>query len=437
MIYRFSVKQFIVKQLLIFIGIGLIGYLFDQIALFLLLGVGASLIWNYRHLTQIIQWLWQKNLLHPPESSGIWGHLYDGIYRRIKNYRKKQKELNHRIRQFRDGAEALPDAAIVLGLDFSIRWSNKKANRLLGIRWPYDAGQRITNLIRSPQLTKYLKKQDFTEPCSILAPNNSQKQLELRFMVYGDEQYLLLARDVSQLKRMEQMRRDFVANVSHELKTPLTVVRGYVEMIQDDDSLSEQWGKSFKAIEEQVTRMDRLVQQLLVLSKVEVNVEEDIRSKINMPKLINTLIEDASWLNKDKQHQISAQIDPTLGILGIDSELKSACSNLIVNAMNYTPKNGAITISWQLVDDSCLFSVTDNGCGIQQEDIDRLSERFYRVDKSRSRDTGGNGLGLAIVKHVANHHKADLIINSEYGNGSTFTLKFSKGDSHQIKAAGV
>ncbi|TRX57324.1 phosphate regulon sensor histidine kinase PhoR [Thalassomonas sp. M1454] len=433
MIYRFSLKQFIIKQLLIFVGIGLFGYLFDQITLFLLLGAGASLIWNYRHLIQIIQWLWQKNLLHPPESSGIWGHLYDGIYRRIKNYRKKQKELNHRIRQFRDGAEALPDAAIVLGLDFSIRWSNKKANRLLGIRWPYDAGQRINNLIRSPKLTKYLKIQDFTEPCSIVAPNNAQKQLELRFMVYGDDQYLLLARDVSQLKRMEQMRRDFVANVSHELKTPLTVVRGYVEMIQDDDSLNEQWGKSFNAIEEQVTRMDRLVQQLLVLSKVEVNEDADIRSKIDMPQLINKLIEDASWLNKDKQHQITADIDPTLGILGIDSELKSACSNLIVNAMNYTPKHGVIKISWKAVGDSCLFSVSDNGCGIQQEDIDRLSERFYRVDKSRSRDTGGNGLGLAIVKHVANHHKAELLIESVYGQGSTFSIKFAGDDSHKIR----
>ena len=432
MIYRFSLHRFIAKQLLIFAFIALVGYWFDQITIFLLLGLVISLIWNYRHLNKLITWLWQKNLLHPPESNGIWGHVYDGIYRRIKNYRKKQKELNHRIRQFRDGAEALPDAAIVLGLDFSIRWSNKKASRLLGIRWPADSGQRISNLIRSPHLAKYIKKQDFSEPCSLLAPNNELQQLELRFMNYGDEQYLLLARDVSHLKRVERMRRDFVANVSHELKTPLTVVRGYVEMIKEDDSLSDHWAKSFVAIEQQVTRMDRLVQQLLVLSKVEVNIEEDIRSKINVPKVINQLVEDVHWLNNEKQHLLNVDMDPRLGILGIDSELKSAFSNLIVNAMNYTAKGGNINISWKVVDNYCVFSVNDDGCGIAPDDISRLSERFYRVDKSRSRDTGGTGLGLAIVKHVANHHRANLLIESELNKGSTFSLRFAKQDSFVV-----
>ncbi len=432
MIYRFSLKQFVVNQLLIFAGLGLVGYWFEQTLLVLLLWLLFSVISNYQHLNQLINWLWQKKLLHPPEAKGIWGHVYDGIYRRIQNYRRKQKELNYRIRQFRDGAEALPDAAIVLGLDFSIRWSNKKANRLLGIRWPQDEGQRVSNLIRSPQLTKYLKIQNFSEPCCIAAPNNGSQQLELRFMPYGDEQYLLLARDVSQLKRVETMRRDFVANVSHELKTPLTVVRGYVEMIQDDDSLSKQWSNSFVAIEQQVSRMDRLVEQLLILSKVEVNEQEDHRSKVNMPDLLGYLIEDLSWLNKDKQHQLDVNIDPHLGILGVDSEIKSACSNLMVNAMNYTAAGGKLSVTWRQQDQYCLFEVSDNGCGILPDEINRLSERFYRVDKSRSRDTGGSGLGLAIVKHVANHHRAELLINSEFGKGSTFTLRFAKQDSYII-----
>ena len=246
------------------------------------------------------------------------------------------------------------------------------------------------------------------------------------------EQYLLLARDVSHLKRVERMRRDFVANVSHELKTPLTVVRGYVEMIKEDDSLSDHWAKSFVAIEQQVTRMDRLVQQLLVLSKVEVNIEEDIRSKINVPNVINQLVEDVHWLNNEKQHLLNVEMDPRLGILGIDSELKSAFSNLIVNAMNYTAKGGNINISWKVVDNYCVFSVTDDGCGIAPDDISRLSERFYRVDKSRSRDTGGTGLGLAIVKHVANHHRANLLIESELNKGSTFSLRFAKQDSFVV-----
>lgn len=429
MIYRFSLKHFLFKQILILLASCLVGYWFDQLALVVSGVVLSMLIWNYRHLIRLIDWLWQKNLLHPPESSGIWGHVYDGIYRRIKKYRRKQKQLNSRIRQFRDGAEALPDAAIVLGLDFSIRWSNKKAMRLLGIKWPADSGQRLTNLVRSPPLTTYLEKADFSEPCSILSPDDDNQQLEMRFMTYGDDQFLLLARDVSQLKRLEMMRRDFVANVSHELKTPLTVMRGYVEMVQDDNDLPSHWSKSFDVIEQQVTRMDRLVQQLLVLSKVEVHSQEDTRSKIYMAQLIEQLLEDIHWLNKLKQHKISVSINPSLGILGIESELKSACSNLIVNAMNYTPDGGTIKVSWQQVGDYCEFSVCDNGCGIEEKDISRLSERFYRVDKSRSRDTGGTGLGLAIVKHVANHHRAKLHIESVFGKGSTFTLQFAVQDS--------
>ncbi|KGJ92478.1 phosphate regulon sensor histidine kinase PhoR [Thalassotalea sp. ND16A] len=433
MIFRFSLQQFLLQQCFVFAVIALLGYWFSNLGLFILAAVIVSLAWNYRHLTRLIDWLWQKNLLHPPESNGIWGHVYDGIYRRIRNYRNKQKELNFRIRQFRDGAEALPDAAIVLGLDYSIRWSNKKANRLLGIRWPLDAGQVITNLVRSPQLTKYLKSGDFSEPCSITSPRDSAKQIEFRFMTYGDQQYLLLARDVSQLILLEKMRRDFVANVSHELKTPLTVMRGYVEIIQDDDSLPAHWSKSFDTIEQQVTRMDRLVQQLLVLSKVEVHQDDDIRMQVQMPKLIEQVIEDISWLNKTKQHQISFEIDPRLGILGVESELKSACSNLIVNAMNYTAKSGKINICWKKQEGYCLFKVTDNGCGIMPDDLGRLSERFYRVDKSRSRDTGGTGLGLSIVKHVANHHKGQLIIESEFGQGSSFSIKFPVDESYQIR----
>lgn len=432
MIYRFSLRNFIFSQLgIIFLSL-VVGYWVDNIWLVVSLVLLGLLYWNYRHLVSIIDWLWQKKLINPPQSKGIWGHVYDGIYRRIKNYRIKQKKLSSQLRLFRDGAEALPDAAIVLGLDFSIRWANKKAMRLLGIRWPADSGQRINNLVRSPQLTKYLKKKDFIEPCSIVAPEDDDKQLEMRFMDYGKSQLLLLVRDVSQLRRLERMRRDFVANVSHELKTPLTVVRGYVEMIQDDPALSKQWGKSFTAIEEQVSRMDRLVQQLLVLSKVEVATDEDTRTHIDTPKLIYTLIRDVEWLNGEKQHKITSNIDSSFGILGIESELKSACSNLIVNAMNYTSVGGHIHITWQREGDYCIFSVKDNGCGILPADLTRLTERFYRVDKSRSRDTGGTGLGLAIVKHVVNHHQATLEIESDFGNGSEFKIKFLSADSFPL-----
>ncbi|WP_371186449.1 phosphate regulon sensor histidine kinase PhoR [Thalassotalea maritima] len=432
MIYRFSARQFIVKQLALLLASALIGYWFGHVWLVLWLVTAVNLALHYRHLLAVIQWLWHKNLLYPPESNGIWGHVYDGIYRRIRYYRSRQKQLNFRIKQYRDGAEALPDAAVVLDLNYKIGWSNKKANRLLGIRWPQDSGQRITNLVRSLVLNKYVEKSDFSEPCALVSPENPNQQLELRFMNYGDDQYLLLARDVSQLKRIEKMRRDFVANVSHELKTPLTVMRGYVEMMQDHDSMPTQWQKSLRTVEDQVTRMDRLVQQLLVLSRVESHNEDDIRHQINLPKLIDAVMEDIYFLNQEKQHELILDITPELGILGVESELKSACSNLIVNAMSYTQHAGTIKISWQKVNDKCIFSVEDNGCGIAEQDILRLSERFYRVDKSRSRDTGGTGLGLAIVKHVATNHKGRLKIRSELGKGSCFSLEFPVEESFRI-----
>jgi two-component system phosphate regulon sensor histidine kinase PhoR len=223
------------------------------------------------------------------------------------------------------------------------------------------------------------------------------------------------------------MRRDFVANVSHELKTPLTVVRGYIEMIQSTDhALEPHWQKAFATIEGQVTRMDRLVEQLLNLSKVETHSEIDNKHVIDMPLLINTLVDDVSWLNQGKDHKIEISIDANIGLIGIDTELKSACANLLSNAIAYTQAQGTIKVIWQKEGNKAKFIVKDNGPGIKSIDINRLTERFYRIDKSRSRDTGGSGLGLAIVKHVVHHHNAQLIINSQWGRGSEFAILFEE-----------
>ncbi|GHE81493.1 PAS domain-containing sensor histidine kinase [Thalassotalea profundi] len=385
----------------------------------------AYLFWNYYQLLRLIKWLWRSKTIFPPQASGVWGRIYDGLYRQKKQHRKKLKQLNSKVRQFRDGAEALPDAALVLSNDLTILWGNKKAQQILGVRWPSDMGQRIDNLLRFPEFTQYLEANQFEHPCHIPSPHNNELRIELRLMAYGTDQILLLARDVSKIFRLEEMRRDFVANVSHELKTPLTVVRGYVEMVQSTENvLDPQWSKAFSTIESQVTRMDRLVQQLLVLSRVEIQADEEDKQSVNIPKLLNGLLEDAHWLNQDKQHQITADIDESLNLNGIESELKSAFSNLIANAIAYTPANGKIEISWKQVDAKAKFSVKDNGAGIGPEDLHRLTERFFRVDKSRSRDTGGSGLGLAIVKHVLNHHNAKLSINSQLGEGSEFVIFF-------------
>ncbi len=402
-----------------------VGYLLGDILISLLTTCCFILLWHYYHLFQLSNWLWQSKSISPPDAKGIWGQIYDGFYKKIQIYRKKQKQQNERIRRFRDGAEALPDAALLLSQGLAIQWGNKKAQHILGVNWPTDIGQRIDNLIRTPEFSEYLTNKKFDTPCLLVSPVDSEIHLEIRLMAYGNEDVLLLARDVSDLYRLEEMRRDFVANVSHELKTPLTVVRGYTEMVQETEhALDPHWKQVFSTMQSQISRMDRLVEQLLNLSKVENHSGDDNKIPVNMSLLITHLVTDAKWLNRDKNHQIDIDIEPGIFILGFETELKSACNNLISNAIAYTQAKGHIEISWKKMPNGLRFSVKDNGVGIRGEHLSRLTERFYRIDKSRSRDTGGSGLGLAIVKHVLNHHKAELIINSEWNKGSEFIIYF-------------
>ncbi|MFT5635140.1 MAG: two-component system phosphate regulon sensor histidine kinase PhoR [Cognaticolwellia sp.] len=426
MFFRISARTLFTRIISLLIVSGFVGYLFAQTFLAVSIVSLCLLAWHYNHLFKLIKWLWQGKSIAPPQANGIWGRIYDGLYRRIRKQRLKQKQLNERIRKFRDGAEALPDAALVLSTELIILWGNKKASQLLGVRWPEDVGLRINNLIRFPEFSKYLDDGDFDSPCLILSPINNELQLELRMMAYGSDQILLLARDISKIQRLEEMRRDFVANVSHELKTPLTVVRGYVEMVQASDAaLEPHWQKAFTTIETQVSRMDRLVEQLLVLSRVENNVDADNHQQIDLSRLILTILEEVKWLNQDKNHAINENISPNISINGNENELKSACLNLISNAIAYTPANGVIAVTLRNDGNKIRYSVKDNGPGIKPEHVNRLTERFFRVDMSRSRNTGGSGLGLAIVKHVLNHHYGELSIESEWQKGSEFIICFS------------
>lgn len=335
-------------------------------------------------------------------------------------------QINQDLR-FHSGIEALPDAALILSTDLFILSGNKKAQRLLGVRFPDDVGKHIEQVLNDPLLSEYLSQDNFESPCLITSPINDELQLEISVMSFGGERVILMSRAIAKYHRMKKMRREFVANVSHELKTPLTVVRGYVEMIQDTDhALDPQWQKIFGTIEGQVSRMERLVEQLLSLSKVENNRDYDDMKRVDMPNLIRNLVEDAKWLNQVKQHEIRTNITQGIGVFGIDTELKSACANLISNAIAYTSPHGVIEISWRKSAEKIVFSVKDNGDGIKPEKLTRLTERFYRIDKSRSRDTGGSGLGLAIVKHVLLHHKAELVITSTWGEGSEFSIYFDE-----------
>lgn len=329
--------------------------------------------------------------------------------------------------RFHSGIEAIPDAALILSTDLLILSGNKKAQRLLGVSFPDDVGKHIEQLLIDPLLSEYLSQDNFESPCLITSPINDELQLEISVMAFGGERVILMSRAIAKYHRMKKMRREFVANVSHELKTPLTVVRGYVEMIQETEhALDPHWQRVFGTIEGQVSRMERLVEQLLSLSKVENNRDDIDMKQVDMPSLVKHLVEDARWLNQIKQHDIRTNITHDSGVFGIETELKSACANLISNAIAYTSANGVIEVTWQKNGDKAIFSVKDNGDGIKSEQLNRLTERFYRIDKSRSRDTGGSGLGLAIVKHVLLHHKAELVITSKWGEGSEFSIYFDE-----------
>ncbi|GIU28827.1 PAS domain-containing sensor histidine kinase [Shewanella schlegeliana] len=395
--------------------------LFGEVLLFLLLGSLCLLLWHYRQLSRLNFWLWHDRSLTPPNGSGSWEAVFNGIYRLQGKNRKRVSQLAFLLGRFRQGAEALPDAAVVLDSDNNILWCNKLAQLLLGFVWPQDNGQRIDNLIRHPDFSAYLKNKDYHEPLELASPQSDRHILEIRIMAYGSGQQLLIARDITRVRQLEGMRKEFVANVSHELKTPLTVLQGYLEMMQ---SMAEPDSPNVRAMDQmlqQTTRMRSMVEQLLALSRIEDASDVDLEVKVSMSQMMDILRDEALALAQD-QYEVSFYCEPGLDLYGNELLVRSACSNLISNAIRYTEPGGNIEISWRKVASGGLFSVKDNGEGVAPQHIGRLTERFYRVDSARSRQSGGTGLGLAIAKHALSHHQSELNIMSQLGKGSTFSF---------------
>ena len=303
-----------------------------------------------------------------------------------------------------------------------IIWCNRLARLELGLKWPVDAGRRVDNLIRHPEFIEYFHAGDFDHPIEVPSPTNPNKTFEYRIMPYGDEHLLLIARDITRVSQLEEMRKDFVANVSHELRTPLTVISGYLEIMDMGNEDNPMMSKAFREMSAQTQRMQNLIEDLLVLSRIEASAERIYEHVVDMPAMFRQMALEAKALNKEKQHQIQFHIDPALKVYGVETELRSACSNLVFNAIHYTPPGGEINVYWETTEEGVRFAVVDNGEGISQNHLARLTERFYRVDKARSRKTGGSGLGLSIVKHVLSHHNSQLDITSTEGEGSTFSF---------------
>ncbi|MBU3020994.1 phosphate regulon sensor histidine kinase PhoR [Aestuariibacter sp. A3R04] len=421
MYYPFSWLRSAVRLLAYLFIFALVGLYMDDMLFAVSLGAVGLLVTNYWQLYKLNRWLWHSRKMSPPTVSGVWEHIYEGIYYLQRRNRNKRKELGELVKRFREGSEALPDAAVVVDAKACIIWCNRLARLELGLKWPSDAGRRLDNLIRHPDFIAYFHAGDFHHPIEVPAPANPSKTFEYRIMPYGDEHLLLIARDVTRVSQLEEMRKDFVANVSHELRTPLTVISGYLEILPEERE-NPLLTKAVKEMSAQTKRMQSLIEDLLVLSRIEASSERIYENVVNMPAMLRQLEKEAATLNKEKQHSIHFHIDDTLTVFGVETELRSACSNLVFNAVHYTPKGGEINVYWQREHDDVRFAVVDNGDGIEESHLARLTERFYRVDKARSRKTGGSGLGLSIVKHVLSHHNSHLEIESSLGQGSRFSF---------------
>lgn len=395
----------------------------------LLFAIGTIVyLWRHLHwMHQLNRWLDKPDLNTIPMGSGAWEDIFAKVYHEQRRHARTKVQLSNALERFRHAAGALPDGVVLLDDDNKIEWCNRPAELHLGIALKQDIHQPIVYLVRSQEFVQYLQHHVDIDPIKLHTISGSQEMmLEIRLVSFGSNQKLLLSRDISQIEKLDAMRRDFIANVSHELRTPLTVVGGFLETLSEmDKTISKQTRQYFDMMMEQTKRMQLLIEDLLTLSQLEAGKSAPDEEDIDVDNLLNVVVSEAKGLSKGK-HQIHLDAQADLNIKASRKELHSAFSNLVSNAIRYTPEGGDIFVSWQAHNQEAVFSVRDTGIGIEPEHINRLTERFYRVDRSRSRETGGTGLGLSIVKHILSRHQARLEIHSEFGKGSTFSAVFPK-----------
>lgn len=379
---------------------------------------------HYRHIAALRRWLQDPKPEAVPQGLGVWDEVFADLYRMLRHQSQSESRLTATLKDFQQASAAMPDGMVILDAADRIEWCNPKAEEHLGLDGARDRGQQITYLVRQPRFAEYLHSQNFSEPLVLRQARGADFVLSVQLVPYGERQKLVISRDITDLERVETMRRDFIANVSHELRTPLTVLGGFLETITDVRAADgELMRRSIPLMMDQARRMQRLVEDLLTLSRLESSHNPLREEPVDVPDLVRSLYHDVSALSGGR-HRVTVELASEDWLNAAEEELRSAFSNLISNAVRYTPERGEVAISWRRVGEHGVFSVRDTGIGIAPHHIPRLTERFYRVDRSRSRETGGTGLGLAIVKHVLNRHRARLDITSEPGRGSTFSAVF-------------
>lgn len=389
-----------------------------------------------RYLHRMQDWISGPLDAPLPDASGVWGDFVSSMNRRVKFRVREKNELASALEQFRSALEALPDGVIFMDAQRRILWMNHLAETLMFLSQSKDTGKPIEHMVREPEFVAYLQQGDFSEPLMYHPSRKEEACYMISVIDYGHERSLLAIRDLTRLEQLEKVRRDFVANVSHELKTPLTVISGFIETLQSHHAtLGEDKRQRYLDLAHaQAQQMNRLVQDLLTLSTLEASTAFVDESDVFVGQLIDDSIEAAESLSAGK-HDIRSRIPEDLRIRGSSSALRSIFSNLINNAVNYTPEGGQIEVTWlDTAEGGCLY-VRDSGIGIPASHLSRLTERFYRVDQGRSRETGGTGLGLAIVKHALSRHQGRLSIESQINVGSTFGAHFParrivRGEKH-------
>lgn len=416
-----------VRRLLLLIGACLLlGLLSGEYAWALAAGLAAYLGWTLSQLLRLHKWLQEHQPDEPPpDGYGLWGEVFDSIYHLQRRNEKARGRLQAVIDRVQESTAALKDAVIMLDSHGNLEWWNRAAETLIGLKTPQDSGQSITNLLRDPRFIDYFERGNYLEPLELPSPLSDRRRLQFHITRYGNREHLMLVRDVTRLYQLEQMRKDFVANVSHELRTPLTVIAGYLETLLDNvEGVNPRWLRALQQMQQQGARMQNLLNDLLLLAKLEATDYPSDNQPVAVDLLLLSIQSDAQALSGERGHRISLEADPHLKLKGSEAELRSAFSNLVFNAVKYSPNEGAIRIRWWGDEQGAHLAVQDSGPGIEARHLPRLTERFYRVDSSRASNTGGTGLGLAIVKHVLLRHRARLDIASSLGKGSSFTCHF-------------
>src|SRR5499427_528342 len=432
----------LVRLGLLVLGALVVDYFFgDRAALwFALLSFAAVLAFHFFYLSVLGAWLERPSLETVPEGAGAWSEVFTRLYKSRRTSEVTESRLAENEQRFRRTISALPEGIVLVDAQLQIEWCNPVAERHLGISLRADQGLRLTNLVRDPSFVAYLTSANFENPLTLRPLANAGIALSVQVIEFESARSIVLTRDITQSERVDAMRRDFVANVSHELRTPLTVVKGFLETLLDTQpTLDATRRHHLQLMHEQANRMSHLVEDLLLLSRLESQETPLQEEEVDVAQLVRELGDEARAISAGR-HAISVDA-AALGIRGSREELRSAFSNLVTNAIRYTPTGGHVWLRWHADSDGAVFEVEDTGIGVAPEHVPRLTERFYRVDKSRSRETGGTGLGLAIVKHVLHRHDGRLEVTSQLGRGSVFVARLPRArliaarDEGRLRAA--